>query len=166
MLNRESAVQIVTQQLGRSPRGFEEVAVWSNEARPVVIRVASVVDEKPFPTLFWLVDEKINYALDRLESVGVIKKLQEVVDRDPELQQRLILNHRDYIQLRNSYLQPEVEHFLKEKGYFEALQKKGIGGIADFSRIRCLHTYYAAHLVLPNIIGELIESQWLNVEKS
>ena len=32
-----------------------------------------------------------------------------------------------------------------------ALDERGIGGISEPTRIRCLHTWYAAHLVTPNI---------------
>jgi len=42
----------------------------------------------------------------------------------------------------------------------ETLDKRGIGGIENFTRIRCLHTYYAAHLIQPNTIGAMIEAQW------
>ena len=45
----------IAQLLGREPRGLEEVAVAHPDGEPVVIRVASLVAEKPFPTLFWLV---------------------------------------------------------------------------------------------------------------
>ena len=42
----------------------------------------------------------------------------------------------------------------------EVLQARGVGGIADFTRIRCLHTWYAAHLVVPNTIGRLLDEHW------
>ena len=47
--------------LGREPRGLEEIIVAGEGAEPVVIRVASLVDNKPFPTLFWLVDPALCY---------------------------------------------------------------------------------------------------------
>ena len=40
--------------LGRAPRGLEAVAVSRPDGEPVVLQVASLVDGKPFPTLFWL----------------------------------------------------------------------------------------------------------------
>ncbi len=42
--------------LGRDPRGLEAIAVAAADGSPMVIRVASLVDDTPFPTLFWLVD--------------------------------------------------------------------------------------------------------------
>ena len=37
--------------LGREPRGLRAIPVADAHGEPLVIRVASVVDEKPFPTL-------------------------------------------------------------------------------------------------------------------
>ena len=72
--------------LGRQPRGLEEIAVTGASGEPVVIRVASLVDDKPFPTLFWLVDPALCYRIDQLEAAGLIKQLQQRIDADPALQ--------------------------------------------------------------------------------
>ncbi|MEE4204436.1 MAG: DUF501 domain-containing protein, partial [Halieaceae bacterium] len=76
----------VAELLGRTPRGLRDVAVFDATGQPSVIRVASVVDGKPFPTLFWLVDPALNLAIDRLEAAGVIAALQAEVDVSPEVQ--------------------------------------------------------------------------------
>ena len=65
--------EIVAGLLGREPRGLEAIQVRDDQGRPSVIRVSSLVDGKPFPTLFWLVDKDINYWLDGLEAAGTIK---------------------------------------------------------------------------------------------
>ena len=49
-------VQQVADLLGRQPRGLEDIPVSRPDGTPMVIRVASLVDDKPFPTLFWLID--------------------------------------------------------------------------------------------------------------
>lgn len=144
-------------QLGRPPRGLEAVAVRNASGQPAVIRVASLVDDKPFPTLFWLVDAHINYQLDQLEAAGEIARLQEQVDASSELQITLSANHRAYIKLRDQLMTAEIRQRLIDRGYWESLSNKGVGGIGDFTRIRCLHTWYAAHLVRSNAIGELLE---------
>ena len=52
-------------------------------------------------------------------------------------------------------------------GYFDSLQQRGIGGIEKPDRIRCLHTtWYAAHLVAPNTVGELVDAHWLESERT
>ena len=38
--------------------------------------------------------------------------------------------------------------------------RQGIGGIGDFKRIRCFHTWYAAHLVAPNTVGAMLDTWW------
>jgi len=146
--------------LGRQPRGLEEIAVAGPAGEPVVIRVCSLVDDKPFPTLFWLVDPDLCYRIDQLEARGLIKQLQQRIDADPGLQCSMDLDHRAHITLRESFMQTAVSQRLQELGFGDALASKGIGGIADFTRIRCLHTWYGAHLVVANTVGELLDDWW------
>tara|TARA_R110000823_G_scaffold171736_12_gene304270 strand:+ start:3927 stop:4445 length:519 start_codon:yes stop_codon:yes gene_type:complete len=150
----------ITQLLGRTPRGLEEVAVARADGEPVVIRVASLVDDKPFPTLFWLVDPGIAYRIDQAEAAGTILELQARVDADVELQQAMRADHRAHIRLRDSYISADLRRRIERLGFGPVLATRGIGGIADFQRIRCLHTWYAAHLVVPNTIGRLLNAHW------
>lgn len=150
----------VARLLGRSPRGLEAVAVSREDGEPVVIRVASLVDDKPFPTLFWLVDRQLCYRIDRAEAGGLIALLQRRVDADGELQRAMREDHRAHIALRQSCMSQQVRARLQARGFGDVLARKGIGGIADFTRIRCLHTWYAAHLVAPNTIGRLLDEHW------
>ena len=158
----DDVVKQISQLLGREPRGLEAIAVRAPSGEPMVIRVASLVDNAPFPNLFWLVDPAIVYRIDGDEAGGLIQRLQKVVDADTELQSGLIDDHRAHIALRNSYMTGVVEEKLRSLNYYEVLQSRGVGGIADFGRIRCLHTWYAAHLVVPNTIGGLLDAQWRN----
>lgn len=146
--------------LGREPRGLEAVAVRDNQGVPMVIRVAPLVDGKPFPTLFWLIDKRLSYAIDQVEASGLIARLQKQVDDSVELQQQMREDHQAYIELRLSYMSPEQREAISASGFAAALEQRGIGGIADFQRIRCLHTYYAAHLVRPNTVGKLLDDYW------
>lgn len=146
--------------LGRSPRGLEEVAVCAADGAPVVIRVSSLVDDKPFPTLFWLVDKGISYRIDREEAGGLIQRLQLRINTDPAMQQAMTADHAAHIRLRNDHISPGLRARLEQLNFYEVLQQRGIGGIADFTRIRCLHTWYAAHLVVPNTVGKLLDEVW------
>ena len=143
--------------LGRQPRGLEEIAVTGPNGAPVVIRVASLVDDKPFPTLFWLIDPAVCYRIDQLEAGGLIRRLQQRINADPDLQRSMRDDHLAHIALRDRCMQPAVRLRLHALGFGEALVHKGIGGIADFTRIRCLHTWYGAHLVVPNTVGGLLD---------
>jgi hypothetical protein len=146
--------------LGREPRGLEAIAVTDASGRPRVIRVASLVDGKPFPTLFWLVDAELCYRIDGAEAGGLIQRLQARVDADDGLRRTMAADHRAHIALRESHMSETVRAGLERSGYLCVLSKRGIGGIADFARIRCLHTWYAAHLVVPNTIGRLLDAHW------
>jgi hypothetical protein len=156
----DDVVKQIAHLLGREPRGLEAVAARAPSGEPTVIRVASLVDNAPFPNLFWLVDPAIVYRIDVDEAGGLIQRLQKVVDADTKLQTSLIDDHQAHIALRNSYMTGALEEKLRSLNYYEVLQSRGIGGIADFSRIRCLHTWYASHLVVPNTIGRLLDAQW------
>ena len=146
--------------LGREPRGLREISVINDKGAPRVIRVASLVDDKPFPTLYWLVDPELNYRLDQLEAGGLIKRLQREIDDSDDLQAALRADHLNYIARRDSHIDEDERQRIAELGFQSVLGERGIGGIADFSRIRCLHTWYAAHLVVPNTVGAMVDSYW------
>ena len=154
--------QQVKDLLGREPRGLEEVCVSTRAGTPMVIRVASLVDAKPFPTLFWLIDPDLCYRIDQEEAGGLIHRLQLRIDASAPLRQSMRMDHEAHIRLRNDYLAPPIQEALERLNFYEVLQHRGIGGIADFSRIRCLHTWYGAHLVVPNTVGGLLDSHWDN----
>jgi hypothetical protein len=146
--------------LGREPRGLEDVPVVGPDGGPVVIRVASLVDDRPFPTLFWLVDPVLCYRIDRAEAGGLIKAFQRRVDADAGLRAALREDNLAHIRLRDSYLDEATRERLEALGFGGVLANKGIGGIGDFGRIRCLHTWYAAHLVVPNRVGGMLDDWW------
>jgi hypothetical protein len=150
----------VAERLGREPRGLRAVPISDESGAPRVIRVASVIEGKPFPTLFWLVDPALNYRIDREEAGGLIARLQARVGDDAALRASMAADHRRHVVLRESYLTAEERAWLQAKDLWPALAERGIGGIADFSRIRCLHTWYAAHLVCANSIGRLLDEHW------
>jgi hypothetical protein len=156
----ESLRQQITTLLGREPRGLEAVAVSGPQSQPMVIRVASLVEDKPFPTLFWLIDKDLCYRIDQLEAAGLIKQFQQRIDTDPPLQASMREDHARYIRLREEYMSDAIRERLAVLGYASVFTRKGIGGIGDETRIRCLHTWYGAHLVVPNTIGRMLDDWW------
>ena len=143
--------------LGREPRGLRAIPVADAHGEPLVIRVASVVDDKPFPTLYWLVGAELCLQIDRLEAAGWIARLQDRVDASTTLQQAMHDDHARHREARSRFLSDAERQLLSEKGMQAALDERGIGGISEPTRIRCLHTWYAAHLVTPNTIGQLVD---------
>ena len=152
--------QQVAELLGREPRGLQAIPVRRPDGSPAVLQVASLVDSKPFPTLYWLVDKTINYGVDRLEAGGFIAELQARVDLSEAYKARLVRDHQAYIARRQSFMSEKDKQEVARLGFTEPLEKRGIGGIENFNRIRCLHTYYAAHLVEPNLVGEWMDQHW------
>ena len=147
----------VTERLGREPRGFCDVSAFNSQGKPAVIRVSSVVDGKPFPTLFWLIDADISLKIDRLEAAGWIAKLQRDVDISATLQEQMALAHEAHKRLRETFLSEAERTLLTDRGMMSALADRGIGGIKEPNRIRCLHTWYAAHMVEANCICSAID---------
>jgi uncharacterized protein len=156
----EAQLAEITRLLEREPRGLEAIAVAGDDGRPMVIRVASLVEDKPFPTLFWLIDPALTYRIDGEEATGLIGRLQLRIDADKQLQADMAADHQAHIALRDSHISSEYRARLEALGFSEVFKHRGIGGIADFTRIRCLHTWYGAHLVHPNTVGRLLDEHW------
>ena len=119
----------VTERLGREPRGFCDVSAFNSQGKPAVIRVSSVVDGKPFPTLFWLIDADISLKIDRLEAAGWIAKLQRDVDISATLQEQMALAHEAHKRVRETFLSEAERTLLTDRGMMSALADRGIGGI-------------------------------------
>jgi uncharacterized protein len=151
----------ITQQLGREPEGVQEIPIRGKDGRPVVIRVRSMVRGKPFPNLFWLTDPILKKEIDKVEATGLIKNLEnEILKADEEFKSRLIQDHKNYIELRLKYMQEEEDLKDLRPEYLEALKTKGIGGLSDYSRVRCLHMHFAHYLVSGNSVGEWLENRF------
>lgn len=148
---------IIERQLGRPPVGLQEVMRRNPAGLPAVLRVKSLVDGVPFPTLFWLCDERLSQLLYGLESDGTMQRVQAEVDDSAVLREQLVFDNQEHVKLRASFFTDEVRRGLEELGVGVSFAKKGIGGNANFSRVRCLHAYVAAHLIQPNAIGRLLE---------
>ncbi len=146
--------------LGRTPRGLAAINVRTKTSAPAVIQVESIVNKKPFPTLFWLIDKQLNYSIDKLEAGGLIARFQAWIDNSDALQAELKQDHLAHIALRDALMLPAHKTTLSTLGFANVFEHRGIGGIENFTRIRCLHTYYAAHLIVSNTVGRLLDEYW------
>ena len=108
--------------LGREPRGLEAIEVVDYQGAPSVIRVASLVDDKPFPTMYWLVDKHLNYRIDQLEAGGLIARMQQMIDADESLQSAMIYDHQQFILQRESHMSKVIKQRLIDQDYFDPLQ--------------------------------------------
>ncbi|MGB8711817.1 MAG: DUF501 domain-containing protein [Onishia taeanensis] len=155
----ERQLAIITEQLGRPPRGTMAVAATDGEDTPLVLRMAPIVEGKPFPTLYWLSSERLKVELSRLEARGVIKELEARLQQEPDFLAAYHHSHEDYVARRWRFMDETQRAEVERLGYAMVLTERGIGGISNWDQVRCLHTQYAHHLCGDNVIG-----QWLDAE--
>lgn len=151
----------ITDLLGRKPRGLEAVEVRDEGGSPSVIRVASLVDDKPFPTLFWLVNKRLNYKIDVLEARGLINDIQRRIDSCNDLKQQLVEDHLAYSSLRMKFMSQQHYKRLLVLNLYDELSSRGVGGVNNHFRIKCLHAFYAGHLVVSNVVGRILDEEYL-----
>jgi len=147
--------RIIEKQLRRIPRGLLGIERRCHYGYPQVVTVYPLIEGKPFPTIFWLTCPFLAREIDRLEAEGWIVRMEVKLRADKGLALRLQEAHKAYIAERQRLLSAEDRAFLKEAGMMKGLLEKGIGGTADFSRVKCLHLHVAHALARENPIGEL-----------
>ena len=160
---------LIEQQLGRPPRGITGIAYQSPEGIPMVLRMASLVNDKPFPTLYWLCSRDLHKAISRIEACGWIKQIEQQLQIDPDLKARFRLNHQDYVAQRDSLMSDDIRQRIEQLGFSKLFQQYGIGGISQWDKVRCLHMQYAHYLGASenenqsgtrNVIGEQMEQEF------
>lgn len=149
---------VIAAQIGRQPRGLVGVSVRCSHGYPQVIRVRPLVDGKPFPTLFWLACPHLARGIDRLEADGWIGRLERRVAEDEELRAGMARAHERYIERRSALLSDSERRSIECRGQASSLLEKGIGGIADGRRLKCLHLHAAHALADENPIGAIVLS--------
>lgn len=132
---------------------------------PLVLRIRALVDDRPFPTLYWLSSRELYKALSRLETEGWVGQLEAELAADEALMAAYQQNHRDYVARRWQLMRAEDRARIAELGFTELFDRYGIGGIAHWDRVRCLHMHYAHYLAAApgervNVIGELLEQRF------
>lgn len=163
----EDDLTYIASHLGRDSSGVTILAVAARDAqgRPAVITNHPLRRQGerhlPFPTLYWLVDPARCKRVADLERDGAIGELERTIAESPALQASFHADHRAYATARWSLLSPFEQQQAVDAGYAPTLRDKGIGGIADFDRIKCLHLHLAHHLAQPGgtTIGRLIEAR-------
>jgi len=148
--------RVVAQQLGRKPRGAFTVCVRCTYGYPQVIRVHPVVAGKPFPTLYWLTCPFLSREIGRLEADGHVKTLEALLQMDPALRSAMHEAHRRTCGLRDQLLSSQDRAKLSSDGKMLGLAGRGIGGISDWDRLKCLHLHAAHALADENPIGQRV----------
>lgn len=150
-------IDILRQQLGREPHGACEIMRRRKSGEPVVIRVAPIVENIPFPTMYWLSDPQWSAGISKLESIGVTAEIQTEFDANPDLLKQLQTDHERHRDERERWVDQQARARLLQLNCLDDFLSKGIGGVSNFGRVRCLHAFWADHLVRPNSVGNWLE---------
>ncbi|RDL42736.1 DUF501 domain-containing protein [Marinomonas piezotolerans] len=156
----QADIDIITKQLGRTPSGIRSVAHYSPTGVPQVLEMETWVFDQPFPTLYWLSSSRIDKALARIESQGVVKELEQRIKDDPSLRDAYHASHRDYISRRWDTMSDDHKQIIEQKGFTHLFETLGIGGIKNWDQVRCLHMQYGHHLVGDNVIGKILDEEY------
>ena len=121
--------EVVTRQLGRSPRALRAVAHRCPCGQPDVVQTdPRLEDGTPFPTTYYLTCPRASAAASRLESAGRMREWQADLATDPELAAGYRAAHEAYLAERDAL--------------GELPTRATAGGMPD--RVKCLHAL-AAH---------------------
>ena len=153
----EQQLALIKQQLGREPRGIVTIAASNSSGIPLVLQMRSLVDDKPFPTLYWLSSKDLHKAIGQIETQGVVKQLEQRIQDDDAFRNRYLDNQKDYVERRWQAMTSVDKLRIEALGFTELFHRYGIGGIAQWDKVRCLHMQYAHHLAADNVVG-----QWLD----
>ena len=117
---------VVAAQLGRPPRGIQDVAHRCPCGHPDVVTTAPrLPDGTPFPTTFYLTCPRAASLIGTLEASGLMGQMTERLGADPDLAASYRAAHERYLQARATLGEvPEIEGV-------------SAGGMPD--RVKCLH---------------------------
>lgn len=119
-------LQVVAEQLGRTPRGVVAIAARCVCGRPTVVRTAPrLPDGTPFPTTYYLTHPAAVAAVSTLEAEGLMAELTDRLAGDPDLAAAHRAAHEDYLRARD------------ELGIVPEIAGISAGGMP--SRVKCLH---------------------------
>jgi len=154
-------LEIIERQLGRKPRGLVGIAAQTEEGIPLALQMRSLVEDKPFPTLYWLCSKDLYQAIAELETAGLVKQLEQRLQDEEDFREAFLQNQHDYVAKRWAAMPQEDIDRIAELGFTDLFHKYGIGGISQWDKIRCLHMQYAHYLADGNnVIGQFIDSEY------
>lgn len=151
---------VIRQQIGREPQGIVAIAARAKNGVPLVLQMRSIVDSKPFPTLYWLCSKDLSKAIGSIETQGWVKEIEQRIEEDEKLRNRFLENQRQYVAKRQSEMTAEDQKIIEQRGFNDMFKRYGIGGISQWHKVRCLHMQYAHHLVDTNVIGEILDEEF------
>ncbi len=151
-------LKIVSHQIRRKPKNAIEVANYCSYGFPVVIKAFPVLDDKPFPTLYWLTCPFLIRKISSIESNGGILRYEEILRSDFELYSEHVESNIKAREMIRKLVGDRAEIMRRFEGIW-------IGGIKDIRYLKCLHLHVAYHLGgIENPVGRLIISDIGKIE--
>lgn len=127
-----------------------EVAAWCDAGHPSVIRCYPLERRgdvlKPFPTLYWLTCPNVIAQVGRVEAAGWIGRFETMMHEDDALAAAVSADHDRYIAERWRLLSDADRQAIKEAGLTRLYEGRGVAGVGDRARLKCLHAHYAVYL--------------------
>ena len=140
--------------IGRYPEGMH--AVVKHHGKIITVVSNTIIREKPFPTLFWLVDRDATKKISAIESTGLIKELEA----DNEIVELMKEDNRIYAELRSFYHEKNNSPLTSDSPFYKTIYQTGAGGLQDHGRIRCLHLHMAYHYSIGSQFGEYLTTRF------
>jgi hypothetical protein len=153
-------LDMIARQLGREPRGLVGIAHQTADGIPTVLQIRSLVDKRPFPTLFWLCSKDLYRAIAEIETSGWVKQIELEIQQNETLREAFRLNHVSYVAQRWQLMHPQDREQIEQLGFTHLFEQYGIGGISQWDKVRCLHMQYAHHLCGENVIGQRMDAEF------
>jgi hypothetical protein len=91
----------IAEQLGRVPRGVRGISARCSCGTPLVVETEPrLPDGTPFPTLYYVTDDKLSSAIGTLEASGLMREMEVRLDTDAELAAAYRGAHEHYLATR------------------------------------------------------------------
>ena len=119
---------------------------------------------EPFPTIYWLTDPRMRALISKLELDRWTTKYEKQLEENSIALQQMKAAHKEYAQRRQQLLTPEDMTKMRDCGWYDtvfdfSLSKKGIAGIQNHTKLKCLHTHAAHYLSgygTNNVVGKWV----------
>lgn len=125
MIGRDDEA-VIEAQLGRPPRALHDIAHRCPCGNPdVVTTEPRLANGTPFPTTFYLTCPRAASRIGTLEASGLMRKMSDRLEDDPELAAAYQRAHESYLAFRES-----IDH---------VPEIAGVSGGGMPTRVKCLH---------------------------
>ncbi len=114
----------------------------------------------PFPTIYWLRDPALDRAVADLERRGLIADIEKRLLDDEALRTELHADHARYRDQRWAVLSDADRAVVEASESLQRSFRGGVGGVADFDHVKCLHAHVAHAIADKNTIGKLVLSMF------